>query len=98
MATTTTTTNKPELPYQMHVTPDNTGLWRIKQTDEAARKVSDLLQQDLEASFSSLSALAHPYLITDLTISLTLHADARIQNHHVFFNEIGFHNHVRTPS
>ncbi|GAB1314934.1 hypothetical protein MFIFM68171_05144 [Madurella fahalii] len=39
----------PELPYKMHVTPDNTGLWHIKQTEEAARKTSELLQQDLEA-------------------------------------------------
>ncbi|KAK4138648.1 hypothetical protein BT67DRAFT_413207 [Trichocladium antarcticum] len=35
-------------PYKMHVTPDNTGLWGIKQTDEAAEKVSELLQEDLE--------------------------------------------------
>ncbi|KAK4148182.1 uncharacterized protein C8A04DRAFT_23978 [Dichotomopilus funicola] len=37
-----------DLPYKMHVTPDNTGLWRIKQTEEAARKVSELLQVDME--------------------------------------------------
>jgi hypothetical protein len=36
------------LPFKMHVTPDNTGLWHIKQTDEAAKKVSDLLQEDME--------------------------------------------------
>ncbi|KAK4044787.1 hypothetical protein C8A01DRAFT_42405 [Parachaetomium inaequale] len=36
------------LPYKMHVTPDNTGLWHIKQTDEAAQKVSELLQEDME--------------------------------------------------
>lgn len=39
-----------EFPYKMHVTPDNTGLWGIKQTDEAAEKVSELLQEDLEVS------------------------------------------------
>ncbi|KAL2162733.1 hypothetical protein VTH06DRAFT_6569, partial [Thermothelomyces fergusii] len=37
-----------DLPCRMHVTPDNTGLWRIRQTDEAARKVSELLQEDME--------------------------------------------------
>ncbi|KAK4238728.1 hypothetical protein C8A03DRAFT_33258 [Achaetomium macrosporum] len=52
-----------DLPYKMHVTPDNTGLWRIKQTDEAAKKASELLQEDME-------------------------------NHHVFFNNEGFHNHI----
>ena len=34
----------------MHVTPDNTGLWRIKQTDEAAKTTSELLQKDMEVS------------------------------------------------
>ncbi|KAL2135403.1 hypothetical protein VTI74DRAFT_8636 [Chaetomium olivicolor] len=37
-----------DLPYKMHVTPDNTGLWHIKQTEEAAKKVSELLEQDME--------------------------------------------------
>ncbi|KAL2191791.1 hypothetical protein L209DRAFT_761414 [Thermothelomyces heterothallicus CBS 203.75] len=37
-----------DLPYNMHVTPDNTGLWHIRQTDEAAKKVSELLQEDME--------------------------------------------------
>jgi hypothetical protein len=37
-----------DLPYKMHITPDNTGLWRIKQTDEAAKKASELLQEDME--------------------------------------------------
>ncbi|EAQ85992.1 hypothetical protein CHGG_07245 [Chaetomium globosum CBS 148.51] len=39
-----------DLPYKMRVTPDNTGLWHIKQTDEAAKKVSELLQEDMEVS------------------------------------------------
>ncbi len=34
----------------MHVTPDNTGLWHIKQTDEAAKTTSELLQKDMEVS------------------------------------------------
>ncbi|KAK4104894.1 hypothetical protein N658DRAFT_492994 [Parathielavia hyrcaniae] len=37
-----------DLPYKMHVTPDNTGLWHVKQTDEAAKKASELLQEDME--------------------------------------------------
>lgn len=41
-----------DLPFKMHVTPDNTGLWHIKQTDEAAKKVSDLLQEDMEVRLS----------------------------------------------
>ncbi|KAK4230441.1 hypothetical protein QBC38DRAFT_507535 [Podospora fimiseda] len=32
----------------MHITPDNTGLWGVKQTEEAAKKVTDLLQEDME--------------------------------------------------
>jgi hypothetical protein len=39
-----------DFPYKMHITPDNTGLWHVKQTDEAAKKVSELLQEDLEVS------------------------------------------------
>jgi hypothetical protein len=49
--------------YQMHIVPSDTGLWKVKQTDEAAKKASELLQQDM-------------------------------QDHHVFFNNDGFHNHV----
>lgn len=30
--------------------PHDTGLWKIKQTDEVAKKASELLQTDLEAS------------------------------------------------
>ena len=52
--------------YQMHVVPGDTGLWKVKQTDEAAKKTTELLQQDMK-------------------------------DHHVFFNEDGFHNHVRPP-
>lgn len=41
-------TSTADLPYKMHVTPDNTGLWQIKQTEAAAQKVSELLQEDME--------------------------------------------------
>jgi hypothetical protein len=34
--------------HAIHLGPDQTGLWPIKQTDEAAEKVSELLQKDLE--------------------------------------------------
>ncbi|KAL2268591.1 hypothetical protein VTJ83DRAFT_3437 [Remersonia thermophila] len=47
MATTTDSTAT-SFPFKMHVTPDNTGLWHIRQTDEAAKTVSELLQQDME--------------------------------------------------
>jgi hypothetical protein len=36
-------------PTQIHVDADNTGLWHIQQTTEAADRVSSLLQEDLEA-------------------------------------------------
>ncbi|KAM7208759.1 HypA protein [Naviculisporaceae sp. PSN 640] len=35
-------------PYKIHITPDNTGLLKVSQTEEAAEKASFLLQQDLE--------------------------------------------------
>lgn len=35
-------------PYQVHITPQNTGLWTCKQTEEAAKKATELLQKDLE--------------------------------------------------
>ncbi|KAK3685847.1 hypothetical protein B0T22DRAFT_500606 [Podospora appendiculata] len=35
-------------PYKIQIVREDTGLWRVPQTDEAARKASDLLQQDLE--------------------------------------------------
>lgn len=33
---------------RIHVSPENTGLWGVKQTDEVANKVTELLQKDLE--------------------------------------------------
>lgn len=35
--------------WKVHIDPNNTGLWKVKQTDEAAKKVTELLQKDLEA-------------------------------------------------
>lgn len=35
--------------WKIHIEPQNTGLWKVKQTDEAAKKTTELLQQDLEA-------------------------------------------------
>ncbi|KAL2118406.1 hypothetical protein VTJ04DRAFT_8066 [Mycothermus thermophilus] len=63
MANTSPTNPTAPLPFKMHITPDNTGLWRIRQTEEAARTVTELLQKDME-------------------------------NHHVFFNQDGYHNHI----
>lgn len=34
-------------PYRMHIVPENTGLWKVPQTEASARKASELLQQDL---------------------------------------------------
>ncbi|KAM7219934.1 HypA protein [Rhypophila decipiens] len=35
-------------PFKIHISPQNTGLLKVKQTEEAAEKASSLLQQDLE--------------------------------------------------
>jgi hypothetical protein len=42
-----------DLPYRMHLAPDNTGLWGVQQTEDAARTVSALLQEDMEVSVQS---------------------------------------------
>ncbi|KAI0515408.1 HypA protein [Xylaria bambusicola] len=34
--------------HKIHITPDNTGLWSIKQTNAGAKKTTELLQNDLE--------------------------------------------------
>lgn len=36
--------------YKVHITPENTGLWGIRQSDEAANKLTELLQKDLEVN------------------------------------------------
>lgn len=48
-------TSTTDLPCKMHLSPDNTGLWHIKQTDEAAKKASELLQEDMEVCLPVLS-------------------------------------------
>jgi len=35
-------------PYRIHITPSQTGLWGITQTEEAAKKATELLQKDIE--------------------------------------------------
>lgn len=34
--------------HKIHISPENTGLWGVRQTDEAANKLTELLQKDLE--------------------------------------------------
>lgn len=34
----------------IHLDPQDTGLWKVKQTEEAAKKAAGLLQDDLKAS------------------------------------------------
>lgn len=36
-------------PYQVHVVPEDSGLWEFKQDKETAEKTSELLQEDLQA-------------------------------------------------
>lgn len=36
--------------HRIHISPENTGLWGVKQTDEVANKVTELLQKDLEVN------------------------------------------------
>lgn len=35
---------------KIYIDPNYTGLWKVSQTAEAAKKASELLQQDLEVS------------------------------------------------
>ena len=34
--------------YKINITPDNTGLWGIQQSDHAARTATELLQKDMD--------------------------------------------------
>lgn len=36
---------------KIYIDPNDTGLWKVKQTAEAAQKTSELLQQDLEVCY-----------------------------------------------
>lgn len=36
--------------YAINVTPENTGLWQFGQNEAAAKKASELLQEDMEVS------------------------------------------------
>ena len=66
-------------PFKIQVESQNSGLLGLKQGQNEASKVTDLLQKDLEVS----NSLQSVYLKTNT-----------LQNHHVFFNESGFHDHV----
>ncbi|KAK3325284.1 hypothetical protein B0H66DRAFT_529330 [Apodospora peruviana] len=35
-------------PYKINIVPEDTGLWKVPQTEETAKKASELLQEDLE--------------------------------------------------
>ena len=39
----------------VHIGPDNTGLWEIKQSQAAAEKTTELLQKDIEVDDISLN-------------------------------------------
>lgn len=67
------------------ITPENTGLWHPKQTEAAANKTSELLQQDLD-----VGVLIIP--ISDQVFQLTFCCFFFLQNHHCFFNNSGYHN------
>lgn len=36
--------------HTIQITPDNAGLWNIHQSESAAKKATELLQEDLEVS------------------------------------------------
>lgn len=36
--------------HKIHISPENTGLWGVKQTDDVANKLTELLQKDLEVN------------------------------------------------
>lgn len=71
-------------PYKIHISPDNTGLLGLKQTEDASKKVSELLQKDLE--------------VTSLPSLFPVACANAGQEHHVFYNNSGFHNHVNFTS
>jgi hypothetical protein len=56
-------------PYQIHISPNNTGLLGLKQTEEASKKVSELLQKDLEVSSLFVMTEAHTHAINRNTMS-----------------------------
>lgn len=52
---------------KIQIDPTDTGLWKVKQTAEAAKKASELLQQDLEVCYPVFLLCPHIHLKTGLT-------------------------------
>ncbi|KAF7559043.1 hypothetical protein G7046_g5112 [Stylonectria norvegica] len=69
-------------PFHVQVPANDSGLLQFNHTPDDAAKVSDLLQKDLEVCLRQPSSYSmktnHP----------------TVQNHHVFFNSSGYHNHL----
>lgn len=38
---------------KIEITPENTGLWHLEQTEAAAKKITELLQDDLEVCIAA---------------------------------------------
>lgn len=72
--------------FKVDVSPSKTGALGIKQTPEAASKVTELLQKNMQVR-NCIPLSSQPHMALTLT-----------QEHHLFMNVLGFHNHVRTSA
>lgn len=82
------------------IDPHDTGLWKVKQTDEAAKKASELLQHDLQASTTPPPSFVHtrqiltnppPYRITTSSSMIWVSTTMQVYTRHTRHNP--FHSH-----
>ncbi|KAI8713383.1 hypothetical protein NCS52_01282600 [Fusarium sp. LHS14.1] len=67
-------------PYRIHIAPANTGLWNIKQSEEAAQTTTETLQKDLEDHHVFLNNVGfHDYIPHHLLALYGTGASADIQ-------------------
>lgn len=64
--------------HRIHISPENTGLWGVKQTDEVANKVTELLQKDLDVYHVYFNDRGfHNHIVHHLLALFGTGADAR---------------------
>lgn len=87
--------------HKIHISPENTGLWGVKQTDDVANKLTELLQKDLEVNHVYFNDRGfHNHIVHHLLALFGTGADAKtIQQG--FDGNLGYqrparptHNHV----
>lgn len=87
--------------HKIHINPENTGLWGVKQTDDVANKLTELLQKDLEVNHVYFNDRGfHNHIVHHLLALFGTGADAKtIQQG--FDGNLGYqrparptHNHV----